>query len=170
MSSSRLWLVACWALGSACPGDADPALRPDGPSADGTLDGGASSDRGLRSDAAPSDLVPGDAVVGEAVPCSAEGVAAACDPVVSSGCGSSVCYLTARGTACVCPPGSMGEGQTCGTSVECSARLICQGQAPPGTCRALCRPDVDGGCSGSYLCTVIQNNPSYGACLPRDGG
>jgi hypothetical protein len=96
--------------------------------------------------------------------CSASGVPASCDPVTGDGCGTGRCYLVKdKGPCCVCPGGTAAEGDSCNTTTDCAAGLVCAGTSPPGVCRRTCRPSTDK-CSGGETCRFINAFPIYGYC------
>jgi hypothetical protein len=130
----------------------------------------ASGDAGDAGDAASDASIPsGDADAA----CSTTGVIADCDPVALTGCSQGGCYLLPHGagTACVCPPGTVTNGNDCETTIRCTPGSLCQGTAAPGTCRSVCELDASPGmCSSGLFCEAHGSYINYGYCMPSDGG
>lgn len=120
-------------------------------------DVGVTPDRGTAPD--------GPAATG----CSAQGVAASCDPLTNSGCSAgAACYVIKDvGSACVCPAGTIEPGGDCATTIVCAPMHGCQGTTPPGKCVPYC--DVNAaGCSDPDV--ACPQCPAEAArCVPITG-
>jgi hypothetical protein len=95
------------------------------------------------------------------------GIASLCDPLTNSGCIVGDCYLTANGTGCVCPPGTVPNGEVCNTGSECEPTHVCFDTPPPGApgeCRPMCDP-LQPDC-GNGTCFTIIDFEDYGYCEP----
>jgi hypothetical protein len=91
----------------------------------------------------------------------------ACDPLAPGACATgSGCYLI-KGSYldCVCPPGTMAEGDPCNASVECRPGQTCLSptSTPPGVCHTLCDPG-GAACANGNSCEAIPNYPKLGTC------
>jgi hypothetical protein len=120
-------------------------------------------DRGV--DVRVTDAGPQDGPALEASSsCSALGVSATCDPLTTSGCSQGSCYIVLnKGSACVCPAGTIATGGACFTTVECAPGNVCA--APkPGTCRATCARKDASTCPGGQSCQEINGLPLWGLC------
>jgi hypothetical protein len=118
-----------------------------------------------------ADAPPKDVQGGEGGACSPTGTKASCDPVALSGCAKGTCYIAPKvGSVCVCPAGTLTEGSTCYTTVECKAGHLCAGSLPSGICRETCDPKQDTCPTGKY-CLYLTDFPQWGFCKPKkDGG
>jgi hypothetical protein len=114
-------------------------------------------------DAGPKDG-PKDGPAVDASSCSALGLSATCDPLTTSGCSKGSCYIVLnKGSACVCPTGTIATGGACFTTVECAPGNVCA--APqPGTCRATCARKDASTCPGGQSCQKINGLPAWGFC------
>lgn len=100
--------------------------------------------------------------------CSAEGVAASCDPLTNEGCAEGSCYIVAnKGPACVCPAGTAEAGGECNTTSECAPKHGCIGEIAPGSCSPYCDRSKEGGCPTGFFCDKIKQHPTFGVCAPN---
>lgn len=154
-------------LAAGCLISPDPSLwrarqdrgaeaRPDG------ARGEAEVGRDARMELGP-DVAPREGLAGERT-CSPNGILAACDPLAQTGCKEGACYPAKGGFACVCPPGTIGEGSACNSTRECAAGHVCAGTSAPGLCRRVCDPAAPACDAGS--CTPLAAFPGLGYCAP----
>jgi len=96
--------------------------------------------------------------------CLPTGVVATCDPLTPSGCNQGTCYIVLnKGSACVCPAGTIVTGDPCFTTVECAPGNVCAAPSP-GTCRRTCPRQDASTCPGVESCQEINGLPKWGYC------
>jgi hypothetical protein len=103
----------------------------------------------------------------------------ACNPVATRGAsacpGGAVCVYGSNGsfpefTFCD-RAGSGTDGQACDANFRCALGFNCVAVGTTTRCRALCRANTDGDCSGANLCKpgAGGNPPMFGYCCPSSG-
>jgi hypothetical protein len=121
---------------------------------------------GAGAERSPSDSAPDRPAASDLV-CAARDATIACDPLAASVCpAGSGCYLI-KGSYldCVCPPGTLAEGDACNASTECSPGQTCLSatSTPPGVCHTLCDPG-GAACANGKTCVALLNYPTLGTC------
>lgn len=101
-----------------------------------------------------------------------------CNPVPALG-GSScptgtMCYVyqipnvATESTNCA-DEGTLPEGSTCTSTLQCTDGHTCVGQTGNLHCRKVCRKSTDADCTGGYVCRSINGRTVFGACCASAG-
>lgn len=62
------------------------------------------------------------------------------------------------------------DGARCVTATDCAPGFLCDQMAGGTFCRRLCQMASPGDCPTGQSCAALQNNSTYGVCLPTPGG